>query len=47
MIATLNSATKQIKPQTYNLHLQTHDFILPEKDNQNFIPHELYESIYR
>lgn len=31
---------------TYNLWLRAHCFLLPPKENRNFIPHMLYENIF-
>ena len=42
----LNNMIPKTKPKTYNLRLRSHNFVLPVKDNRNFINRVLYHDIY-
>ena len=42
----LNNMIPKTKPKTYNLRLRSHNFVLPVKDDRNFINRVLYHDIY-
>ncbi len=42
----LNSLLPEVKSHRHNLRVRVHNFVLPDKDDKNFIPRMLYRKIY-